>query len=259
MPYECIDWDAKCSDGIQERSDAPLQFKWKEQSDIQVAGMLAFYIHTKGKHPFGPEIERLINMYNDKPVGLNDLTDPIIKDLLSQMLARDLDKRPHVEQALCHPYFLSCEEQFEFLATVGNEPEIRISDDRCALVGILDNRGVSKPRSELLQNNWKTSINLDVLRTFWSRHRGEASYDGSRYTHCLRLIRNVHAHWNDKPHPPIIAMGKEISIKEHFLRSFPHLPLVVYQIVRECPDWRERSDLSKYFPKINRRAVLDTD
>ena len=80
---------------------APLQLKWKEKSDIQVAGMLAFYILTKGKHPFGAPIRQLINLQDDNPVGLRELSDdPVVKDLLSQMLAREQDKRPYVEQAL---------------------------------------------------------------------------------------------------------------------------------------------------------------
>ena len=95
------------SDEVQNDTDTQLQFKWKEKSDVQVAGMLAFYISTKGKHPFGPEMTRMFNLQNDNPVGLAQLSDPALKDLLSLMLAREQDTRPYVEEALKHPYFIS--------------------------------------------------------------------------------------------------------------------------------------------------------
>ena len=114
IAYECIDWDGLYSDEVQDPSDAPIQFKWKEKSDIQVAGMIAFYILTKGKHPFGPLIDQMSRLHFGNPVGLSRLTDPVVKDLISQMLARELDERPYVEQALKHPYFLSSEDKMKF-------------------------------------------------------------------------------------------------------------------------------------------------
>ena len=237
---------------------APLQLKWKEKSDIQVAGMLAFYILTKGKHPFGAQIHRLINLHDGKPVGLTELSDPVVKDLLSQMLAQEQDKRPYVEEALKHPYFLSCEEQMKFLEAMGNESEIKKGDPNCAVSKALDNSDPSTPRSSL-ENYWKAVIDPDDLNTFCAGGRDSSSYDGSRYTHCLRFMRNIRQHWNDIPHPPLKAMGQATSLDEYFLQIFPTLPLVVHQIVREYPDWKKRSALKEFFPVINRRAPADED
>ena len=139
----------------------PEQFKWKEKSDVQVAGMLAFYISTKGKHPFGPEMTRMINLQNDNPVGLAQLSDPALKDLLSLMLAREQDNRPYVEEALKHPYFLSPKDQMKFLA-VGNHPDLYQYNH---LLIHLENRNPSKPRSELLPKDWKVLIDSDDLDT----------------------------------------------------------------------------------------------
>ena len=147
---------------------APPQLKWTEKSDIQVTGMLTFYTLTKGKHPFGAQIHRLVNLHDDRPVGLTELGDPVVKDLLSQMLAQELDKRPYVEQALKHPYFLSCEEQMKFLEAMGNECEIKNfkGDPNCAVSRALDNSDPSKPRSSLLPNDWKAIIDPDDFYTF---------------------------------------------------------------------------------------------
>ena len=230
--------------------DASREFIWKEKSDIQVAGMLAFYIYTKGKHPFGVPLRRMTNFYNDNPVGLKKLRDPVIKDLLSQMLSRDLDKRPYVEQALCHPYFLSCEEQIEFLEAVGNEPEIKNFKKCPSAFGSELNK---KAQRSQLPNDWKVCINPDDLDTFCGGGRRAASYDGSRYTDCLRLIRNVRQHWGDKPRPPLKAMGSANSFEEYFLQLFPHLPLVAHQVIRKHSNVKKRRALKKYFPHINRK------
>ena len=241
-----------------EDTTAPVQLKWKESSDIQVAGMLAFYILTKGKHPFGPRIHRLVNLNKDNPVGLTKLSDPVVKDLLSQMLARELEKRPYVEQALKHPYFLSSEEQMRFLESVGNEPEIKNFEGHpsCAVSRELDNRDPSKPRSSLLPNDWKAVIDPDDLDTFCDGGLPASSYDGNRYTHCLRFIRNVCQHWGDKPRPPLKAMGSATSIDEYFLQIFSTLPLVVHQIIRKNPAWKTRPRLKEFFPVINRRHLM---
>ena len=250
MPYECIDWDGLFNEDVQDPSDASKEFRWKEKSDIQVAGMLAFYIYTKGKHPFGSEAFRLINLHDDKPVGLENLSDPLIKDLLSQMLSSDLDKRPYVEQALQHPYFLSCEEQIDFVETVANEPEIKNFKNDPSVVG----KELNMKALAVLPKDWKVCINPDDLDTFCGGGRGAASYDGTMYTDCVRLIRNVRQHWGDKSRRPLKAMGQAKSIVGYFLQQFPSLPLVVRQVIREHSDWRERDALKKYFPKINRHA-----
>ena len=90
IPHECIDWKRLFSDEACDQDGDDVQLKWKEKSDIQAAGMVAFYIYTKGKHPFGPPIDQLKNLQNDNPVGLENVTDPVLKDLLSQMLSQDL-------------------------------------------------------------------------------------------------------------------------------------------------------------------------
>jgi serine/threonine protein kinase len=262
IAFECIDWDGVYSDELPNPSDGPVQLKWKEKSDIQVAGMIAFYILTEGKHPFGAQIHRLENLHDGNPVGLSKVGDPVVKDLLSQMLTRELDERPYVEQALKHPYFLSSEDQMKFLEAVGNEPEIKSfkGDPNCAVSGELDNRDLSKPRSLLLPNDWKAVIDPDDLNTFCAGgHTPASSFDGSRYTYCLRFIRNVRQHWGDKPRPPLKAMGTATSLDEYFLRLFPTLPLVVHQIIRKHPDWKTRPSLKEFFPVINRHAGFDAD
>ena len=258
IPYECVDWDSLKSDEMQNDSDSQLQFKWKEKSDVQVAGMLAFYISTKGKHPFGPEMTRMSNLQNDNPVGLVQLSDPALNDLLSLMLAKKQDTRPYVEEALKHPYFLSPKDQMRFLEAVGNHPHSH-PDRYTDLKLYLDNTNPSTPRSELLPSNWKVLIDSDDLGTLCEGgDTTPADYDGSRYTRCLRLIRNVLHHPHGK-FPRLLCKGEAKSIEEYFLQLFPCLPLVVHQILRRYRHWKEYPTLKEFFPVINRRTESSED
>ena len=67
--------------------------------------MVAFYILTKGEHPFGDEHQILTNLLEGNPVNLFMLDDhPLAKDLISWMLNYDPKDRPSAEEALQHPY-----------------------------------------------------------------------------------------------------------------------------------------------------------
>ena len=235
-----------CSSKIN--TDRTRQFKWTEKSDIQVVGMIAFYICTNGAHPFGPEMDRLKNIQSGNVVNLADLNDPVLKDLLSLMLAREQDTRPYVEQALMHPYFLSPKDQMRFLKAVGNHPDLYQYND---LMRQLDNRDPAKPRSSLLKNNWKDLIDSDDLDTLCE---GGGGYDGSRYTHCLRMMRNVLEHPHGKFYRLLCKDGAN-SLEGYFLQLFPYLPLVVHQILRKLHRrWKEYSSLKEFFPVVNRRT-----
>ncbi|CAB4010301.1 serine threonine- kinase endoribonuclease IRE1 [Paramuricea clavata] len=254
VAHECIDWNGLCSDNP---SDTPIQLRWKEKSDIQVAGMLSFYILTKGKHPFGPKISQMMNLHKDNPVGLRELDDPVVKDLLSRMLAQELDKRPYVEQALKHPYFLSLEEQMKLVEAVGNEPQLTSYN---GVYRQLNNLDPSKPRSLLLPKDWKTVIGHDDLYTLCrGGYRLPSAHDGSQYTDCLRLIRNTFQHRHGKLRQLKKKAPATSSVEEYFFQLFPKLPFVLHEIIREYPNWKMLPALKEFFPVINRCVVSDVE
>ena len=69
--------------------------------------MVAFYILSKGQHPFGGKADRLRNLLNGKPVGLDKLKNDPAKDLISWMLNHNPEDRPSAKEALKHPYISS--------------------------------------------------------------------------------------------------------------------------------------------------------
>ena len=200
--------------------------------------MVAFYTVTKGEHPFGEEPDRDRNLRNGDPVYLNKLEDPAVKDLISWMLSHDSKERPTAERALKHPYLQPMEQQFEMLSKMGNQPEIKTEDNSSCVVRELNSDST----------DWQTLIDPDVLKYLCTdvvRGKLKTFEYGSSWTQCLRLIRNVDQHKNDKPRPlpQPAAFGDP---QEYFLKKFPNLPIVVHRIVRKC-DWKERADLKKFF------------
>ncbi len=199
--------------------------------------MVAFYIVTKGEHPFGEKRYRLDNLLTGQPVGLDALKDPVLKDLLSWMLSHDLKDRPSAEEALKHPYLQPAKQQFEMLCKMGNQPEIKTGDIRSDVVRKLNSD----------HKDWRNQIASDVLTYLCTNSsKGKAFRYNSSWTDCLRLIRNVKEHWHDRPRPRPKAFYLVGVPQEYFLNLFPNLPVEVHRIVRSC-NWRERPDLKEYF------------
>ena len=82
-----------------------------------------------------------------------------------------------------------------------------------------------------------TDLEHGKLRTF--------NY-GPSWTQCLRLIRNVDQHKNDRPRP-LLQPTEFGDPQEYFLKKFPNLPVVVHRIVRKDDDWKKRPELEEYF------------
>ena len=90
------------AESIEGREDGKVTFKRK--SDVQVAGMICFYILTKGEHPFGAVRERMLNIKNGNPVNMQKLSDPNARRFVSWLISHKIEDRPYVKQALEDDY-----------------------------------------------------------------------------------------------------------------------------------------------------------
>ena len=95
-------WMAVESLPRQDQSGKKARFKRK--SDIQVAGMISFYVLTNGGHPFGDINHRTGNIKDGKPVDLEKLTNSLARKFVSWLIEHDSKKRPYAEEALGHSY-----------------------------------------------------------------------------------------------------------------------------------------------------------
>ena len=80
--------------------------RFKKKSDVQVAGMIAFFISTKGKHPFGSVLERMINISKGNPVNLDMLHNVQVHKFISWLISHNIDDRPYAAEALANPFMV---------------------------------------------------------------------------------------------------------------------------------------------------------
>ena len=80
--------------------------RFKKKSDVQVAGMIAFFISTKGEHPFGSVLERMINISEGNPVNLDMLHNVQVQKFISWLISHNIDDRPYAPQALADPFMV---------------------------------------------------------------------------------------------------------------------------------------------------------
>ncbi|XP_078147740.1 uncharacterized protein LOC139932716 isoform X2 [Centroberyx gerrardi] len=95
-------WMAK--ETLTEDADIP----YKSSTDIQVAGMLIYYILSGGHHPFGKSYKCEYNI-DEENYSLEHVQDVVAKDLIEDMINGEPKKRPTVEECLAHPFFWSNE------------------------------------------------------------------------------------------------------------------------------------------------------
>ncbi|XP_046856561.1 uncharacterized protein LOC124449661 [Xenia sp. Carnegie-2017] len=204
--------------------------RYKKESDVYNAGMVAYYVATKGKHPFGTKRLRLDNMLNGEPVGLDEIKDETLKDLLSWMLKLQPEERPSANEALTHPFFMSDDEKFHFLCKVGNLQQIKTNDPLCSIVQQLN----------IESSNWKSQMDNDVYEYLVNGREYKSSW-----TECLKLIRNIGQDWNDRPRLQPEQFNKIGDYKAYFLRTFPNLPVRVHAAVRSNDELKNKPKLKE--------------
>ncbi|XP_046844517.1 uncharacterized protein LOC124438427 isoform X2 [Xenia sp. Carnegie-2017] len=208
--------------------------RYKRESDIMNAGMVAYYVATKGKHAFGSLEFRLHNMLNGNPVGLDEINNVELKDLLTWMLQLKPELRPSANEALKHPYLLSNNDKFDLLCDVRSQLDTEIPNL---------NHPLYEDVRELVNGleNWKDRVDFKT-----SNNLRKEDYE-STWLGCLKFLQNFHQHWQDESCPHLSQM--EGNYKEYFIQVFPELPLLVNRIVRLC-DWKSILDREENFKKL---------
>ncbi|XP_046855959.1 serine/threonine-protein kinase/endoribonuclease IRE1-like [Xenia sp. Carnegie-2017] len=173
-------------------------------------------------------------MLNGIPVGLDEIKDETLKDLLSWMLKLQPEERPSANEALKHPFLMSDDEKFHFLCKVGDLQSIKTNDPQSSIVQQLN----------IESSNWKSQMDSDVYEYLVNGRKY-----GSSWTECLRLIRNIGQHLHDRPlqrpqPKPIYKIGDH---KAYFLKTYPSLPVRIHAAVRSNDELKDNAELKAIF------------
>ncbi|XP_026071462.1 serine/threonine-protein kinase ppk4-like [Carassius auratus] len=194
---------------------------YKRSSDIQVAGMLIYYILSGGHHPFGEDVDCEYNISRGR-YSLELLDDDVAKDLVEWMINEDPNERPTVEQSLAHPFFWTDERRVRYLKILGNEKEAencRKADEE--LLNAIAKYSEGKSFSE-----WKSKLPSELVEKL----DGKKKAYPENTLGLLRFIRNLHEHY------------KADAVKINLMALFPDLFGSLYIFAKES-GWNSRESV----------------
>ncbi|KAL1270552.1 hypothetical protein QQF64_029568 [Cirrhinus molitorella] len=208
-------WKAK--ETIKEKVNT----NYKRSSDIQVAGMLVYYIHSGGHHPFGEDVDCEYNISRGR-YSLEHLDDDVAKDLVEWMINENPNERPTVEQTLAHPFFWTDERRVRYLKILGNEKEVE--NCRNADEEVLN--AISKHTEGKSFSEWRSKLPSELVQKL----DGKKKAYPENTLGLLRFIRNLHEHY------------KADAVKINLMNLFPDLFGSVYMFAKER-GWNSRESV----------------
>ncbi|XP_040886646.1 serine/threonine-protein kinase/endoribonuclease IRE1 isoform X2 [Toxotes jaculatrix] len=170
-------WMAK--ETLEGDADIP----YTSKSDIQVAGMLLYYILSGGHHPFGKPYECEYNIHEGK-YTLDHVQDVVAKDLIEWMIDEEPKSRPKVEECLSHP-FLWDSERMEYLRRVGNRKDMASRNPDQELISSLE-----KYAGDGSHNQWKNTFPKELVQ----KEEDKKKPYPENIPGLLRFIRNCYEH-----------------------------------------------------------------
>ncbi|XP_065807067.1 serine/threonine-protein kinase/endoribonuclease IRE1-like isoform X2 [Labrus bergylta] len=213
-------WKAK--ETLAEDTDIP----YKSNTDIQVAGMLIYYILSGGHHPFGDISFKCENNIHEGKYTLDHVQDVVAKDLIERMINEEPRRRPKVEECLSHPFFWDPDKRVDYLKTVGNIDEVanyKNADPK--LISSLE-----KHAGEGSYKQWKHQFPEELVETV----EGKKKSYSEDILGLLRFIRNLHEHY------------QKDAAKLELLSVFPDLFGGVY-ISAKSQGWNMKPSLKRFF------------
>ncbi|XP_060791220.1 uncharacterized protein LOC132895057 [Neoarius graeffei] len=214
----------KASETVDEDSNRG----YKRTSDIQVAGMLVYYILSIGHHPFGKGVRCEANILDGK-YSLEHLEDEIAKDLVEWMISHDPKDRPKVEETLCHPFFWTDGWKLEYLKRLGNEKDVQnCRNAEPDLLSAIEEITAGKSFSD-----WRTKLPSELVQKMDGKKK---PYPENTFG-LLRFIRNLHEH------------NSEDAAKLNLMTSFPDLFGNAFKFAKKR-GWHTRPSLREWLRSV---------
>ncbi|KAM3590729.1 uncharacterized protein V6R79_015468 [Siganus canaliculatus] len=173
-------WMAKETLAVQ--GDIP----YKSSTDVQVAGMMVYYILSGGHHPFGDIDFKCQSNIHEGKYSLEHIEDVVAKDLIEWMIDAEPKNRPTVEQCLSHPYFWTTKEKVYYLREMANRKEVEYHQNppKTLISAVEGSTGHGS------FNDWKDQFPVLVQKL---EKKIKKSYP-ENILGLLRFIRNLHGH-----------------------------------------------------------------
>ncbi|XP_033465761.2 uncharacterized protein LOC117246126 [Epinephelus lanceolatus] len=214
-------WMAK--ETLEGRPDTP--YKWS--TDIQVAGMLVYYILSRGHHPFGDSFKCEYNIHEGN-YTLDHVQDVVAKDLIEWMINKEPKSRPKVEECLSHPFFWTNDRKVEYLRKVGNRKEAE--DCRNADQELISS--LEKCAEDGSFKQWKDKFPPQLVQKL----DGKKKPYPANTLGLLRFIRNLHEHY------------EEDAAQVDVMKMFPDLFGCVYKFAK-TRGWNSETPLKQMFQR----------
>ncbi|XP_048226917.1 serine/threonine-protein kinase/endoribonuclease IRE1b-like isoform X2 [Ricinus communis] len=206
-----------------------LQGRQTRAVDLFSLGCVLFFCVTGGKHPFGDNIERDVNIVNDRKDLFLVESIPEAMDLFSHLLDPNPDKRPKAQEVLNHPLFWTPEQRLLFLQDISDRVELEDRENESEILNALESTG-----AVALNGKWDEKMEAAFINNI-GRYR-RYKYDSVR--DLLRVIRNKSHHYRELPQEIKELLGSHPEGFENYFSSrFPKLLIEVYKVMyRYCKE-----------------------
>ncbi|XP_070849906.1 uncharacterized protein [Chaetodon trifascialis] len=231
--YRTVSAGTKCWMATETLTgEASVPYKWS--TDIQVAGMLIYFVLSGGHHPFGDVSAECVYNILKGQYSLHHVEDVVAKDLIEWMINKEPKNRPKVEECLSHPFFWTSERRVEYLRRIGNRDEVKKYRDADQEFISLMEKGIGIGSYEL----WKEKFPTTLVQKMESNKKPYST----NILGLLRFIRNLYEH---KP--------KEVY-KVDLMLLFPKLFGCVYTFASN-EGWNLETPLQEMFGTLFSRDV----
>ncbi|XP_058764539.1 serine/threonine-protein kinase/endoribonuclease IRE1a-like [Vicia villosa] len=205
--------------------------------DIFSLGCVLFFCMTGGRHPFGQNLERDINIVkNQKNLFLVQFI-PEAEDLISCLLNHEPDLRPKAIEVLHHPFFWSPDTRLSFLRDTSDRVEL---EDREISSNLL--RALESIATTALGGKWDEKMEPTFIANIGRYRR----YKFNSVRDLLRVMRNKLNHYGELPQEIQELVGPvPEGYNDYFANRFPRLLIEVYNVI--CKHCKEEECFQRYF------------
>ncbi|XP_067285134.1 probable serine/threonine-protein kinase irlA [Pseudorasbora parva] len=233
---------------------------YKKSSDIQVAGMMVYYILSDGKHPFGDK-DREGNIKNGM-YSLEHVQDIVAKDLIEWMINKEPAERLTVDEVLRHPYFWDDDSKDAVLRKLGDRPEVQNYETLAKLRNLYIEKErteetvtISEAFSELKIENEKKKNDIlalvgEDLKKLWKLfNTANAATDGKTFSNWQSTLSEIWKDINKKLPEDVLGLLRVLrnklvhgNVRNEFEKNnifgiFPDFFISLHRVAKDL-DWK---------------------